>query len=475
MPVLSSVSEALARSVRRSWDGARVLLRGVDASSVTFCQWQLGQSEKLAAREFAGTSVAGWGLTRVSLILLGMPTFALALSITNVSALVPLLLRDITSSSTVTGSVVALEGVLALSLPLWLGFVSDRTRTRFGRRLPFLIAGAPLVALALVALPWMRTLGETVCAVAFFYLGYFTIYPPYRALYPDWVAPNEIGRSQGIQTLFREIGLLVGLGLYPVLFTWSRPLPFVVSATIVVTLFTAFVVRVCRLGPIERVSHPLSGRRFARSALELLRQQPGVLRVLLANALWEFALAGIKTFVLLYILVGIGRSPFAASLLMAFVACVSVVAAPIAGSLADRFGTVRVMRVALAVFALGLLLPSITSSLNVLIPAIPLIGFGGAVAMTLPYALLASRLPRQSHGLGAGLYESSRGIGALLGPLVTGMAIDLARPVFPSTQGYGVMWLVVSTALFTSIPLLPSPRASGALTASRHARTPSTQ
>jgi MFS family permease len=166
-------------------------------------------------------------------------------------------------------------------------------------------------------------------------------------------------------------------------------------------------------------------------------------------------MSGLKSFVLLYVVVGTGRSATVASTLMGIVAVVAVIAAPIAGRLGDRYGVVQVMRVALVVYAVGLLLPCFTSSLSVLIPAMPLIGFGGAVAMTLPYALLAGHLPNRSHGFGAGLFEFSRGVGAILGPVVTGASIDLLKPVFASTQGYAALWLVQSIALFISLPLLP--------------------
>jgi hypothetical protein len=59
----------------------------------------------------------------------------------------------------------------------------------------------------------------------------------------------------------------------------------------------------------------------------------------------------------------------------------------------------------------------------------------------------------------AGWFELSRGAGVIAGPIVTGAAIDLLRPLFESTEGYAAMWLVQALALLASFPLVPRPRA----------------
>src|SRR5262249_12125082 len=71
-------------------------------------------------------------------LLLGVPGFGLQLSLTLVSAYLPVLALRFTSSRAGIGALIGGEGVIALFIPLWIGGLSDRTLTRFGRRLPFL-------------------------------------------------------------------------------------------------------------------------------------------------------------------------------------------------------------------------------------------------------------------------------------------------------------------------------------------------
>ncbi|HTV23270.1 MAG TPA: MFS transporter [Polyangiaceae bacterium] len=387
------------------------------------------------------------GAAPVSSLLLAVPAFALAFAITTVSALVPLTLERQAASTLLIGMVVAGEGLIALLLPLWIGPLSDRTRSAWGGRLPYVALGSVLCASALLGLPFVASIAGIALAMLVFYAGYFTYYPAYRALYPELVPEARFARSQGVQSLLREVGLVLALTASPMLFALEAWLPFFVCALALLAISALFVLRLRSRVPHVPAGAPPSARPRLPPA--------SVRRVLLANALFEFALSGLKSFVVLFVVVGTGRTTAAASGLMAIVAVVAVVAAPLAGWLGDRFGPLRVTRAALVVYALGLFLPCITRSLWVLIPAMPLVGFGGTVVMTLSYTLVALAGPEQSPGASAGWYELSRGVGVIAGPIVTGAAIDVLRPLFESTQGYAAMWLVQALALLASLPLVP--------------------
>jgi biotin transporter BioY len=70
-------------------------------------------------------------------------------------------------------------------------------------------------------------------------------------------------------------------------------------------------------------------------------------------------------------------------------------------------------------------------------------------------------MPEAEHGALTGLYSLSRGLGVMLGPLLAGVAIGVARPLFASTDGYAVSWLVSGGAILLSVPLLRSLRRHG--------------
>ena len=89
-----------------------------------------------------------------------MPTLGFALAATTVTTYLPVVVADSAGSATAIGALIAVQGVLALFLPVVVGARSDRLRTRIGGRLPFVLAGVPVMALALVLLGLQDELGR---------------------------------------------------------------------------------------------------------------------------------------------------------------------------------------------------------------------------------------------------------------------------------------------------------------------------
>jgi predicted MFS family arabinose efflux permease len=298
-------------------------------------------------------------------------------------------------------------------------------------------------------------------ALAFF-IGYFTAYEPYRALYPDAVGEEVAGRAQSAQALWRGLGTgvaLLGGGL--LLSLWEGA-PFIAAACVFVVSMGVFGVVLWRRGVPDQPTGEASGVTEAACDLwRLVRDAPELQAFLVANGLWELSLAALKTFVVLYVTAGLGYSRVTAALIIGGVAGIVVIAALAAGKLADRYGALRVLQIALPVHGLGFLVPFLVTAPFVIAIAVPLIAVGGGVIMALPYAVLMPLMPADEHGAVTGFYSFSRGLGTWLGPLVAGVAITSLDGVFSSTQGYQAVWGVCSLAILLS--LLPLRRLRGAV------------
>jgi MFS family permease len=390
---------------------------------------------------------------RRAALLLGVPSFALALCLATLSTYLPVLARRFTSSTAIIGLLVGGEGLVAVLLPVFVGRLSDRTETRLGPRFPFLILTAPFAALALALLPFAHSLRVMAVEVLVFYVAYFTYFSPYRALYPDLVSEPASARAQGIQGVFNGAGLgcaLVGGGF--LLDLW-RPLPYLLAATVLLVA-TGIVLgglggRASKRSPPERNAPSPFAELWA-----LLKDNGELVRFVVGNALLTLGLGGLKSFVVLWLTDGLGKSMTFTAGAMTVVAVGTVVGALISGKLGDRYGPGRVLSLALCVFGVGLAVGTFSTSVPVLGVAFPFIALSGGAAVALPYALLLQLTPSEKHGIVAGLFDASSGIGTLLGPTLTGFSIELLRPLFPASHGYAAMWPVLSLSVIGSTVIL---------------------
>jgi MFS family permease len=392
-----------------------------------------------------------------TLALLGMPTAALALAITVVTTYVPVAASEFLDSTIIIGGLIAIEGLLALWLPLVVGSWSDRLTSPIGGRLPFLLVATPFAAVSLAVTGLVGTLWLLAVVVTIFFVAYFIAYEPYRALYPDLIDDDIAARAQSTQAIWRGTGTgvaLIGGGL---LIAWGTAAPFLGGAVLFLVamgLFLSVALPRARRARQSRSSDRENVREEASDLRGVLRGHPELRAYLVANALWEASLGALKTFVFLYITTGLGQSEAASAGIVGGVALLVLPAAIISGKLADRYGRLRAMAWVLPLYGLGQLVPAFTQSIAVLVPIMIIVGFGGGLVMTLPYALLQPLMPPGRHGVLTGFYSLSRGIGTALGPLLAGIAIQVLADPFDSTEGYAAMWLVCGGTILLSVPAL---------------------
>ncbi len=162
-------------------------------------------------------------------------TFLIGLAFLSISAfwqmydnIIPLILQNTFGiGETVTGAIMAVDNVLALFLLPVFGALSDKTDTRFGKRMPFIAGGTALAVFFLMLLPAAdreENLALFVIALFALLLSMGLYRSPAVALMPD-LTPNKLrskgnavinlmGAVGGVYTLIM-IKLLVGKGDRP--------------------------------------------------------------------------------------------------------------------------------------------------------------------------------------------------------------------------------------------------------------------
>lgn len=86
-----------------------------------------------------------------------------------------------------------LGGATAVAANLLFGALSDRTRSRFGRRRPWILTGVAMVAVSLTLLALARTPSHFVLSVILFQIAVNALYAPLMAVVPDLVPDAQKG------------------------------------------------------------------------------------------------------------------------------------------------------------------------------------------------------------------------------------------------------------------------------------------
>jgi MFS family permease len=115
------------------------------------------------------------------------------------------------ASALLIGHVTAAGNLFALLAPILAGWLSDRTRTRWGRRRPWLLAGTAvnLVGLAVLALagtPLVLAIAYMIVQLSFNLAG-----GAYAAVIPDVVPAEDRGRASGMLGMMNVVGSVIGL------------------------------------------------------------------------------------------------------------------------------------------------------------------------------------------------------------------------------------------------------------------------
>ena len=179
------------------------------------------------------TFILGFGFFGISII---WPLF---------NSLIPPMLEDLGLAATVIGFIMTWDNIINIFLQPYVGSRSDRTHTRFGRRKPWLMLGAPLAAFFFILVPFVRENFVLIAlAILGTNLGMALFRSPTVAYLGDLFKPGERSKANGVINLMGGVGGALALFFGGALYKIGVPLPFIVGAgvmLIAIGIVVAFV------------------------------------------------------------------------------------------------------------------------------------------------------------------------------------------------------------------------------------------
>ncbi|MDQ6774180.1 MAG: MFS transporter [Candidatus Dormibacteraeota bacterium] len=113
----------------------------------------------------------------------------------------------------VVGRATAAGGALSVLVPLGAGFLSDRTRSRWGRRTPWIVGGAVTEVTGLVALALAGSVPMLILAYLLLQIGNNCAGAAFAGIVPDVVPAAERGRASGLLNSATAVGTVACLAI----------------------------------------------------------------------------------------------------------------------------------------------------------------------------------------------------------------------------------------------------------------------
>src|SRR6266498_2529660 len=299
------------------------------------------------------------------------------------------------------GFFMTLDNIAALFIQPPVGAWSDRLRTPMGRRLPFILIGAPVTALAFGFIPIASMLPLFVACTSTLLLSAALWRTPVVALMPDITPSEKRSQANGIINFMGGIGTIVALQTGGMLYKLSPAFPFwlgsvlVISAALIVFLFIKEPQDY--LESNKRTRNPMDEQQpsMIESLQEVLNdEEKSGTRILFAIFFWFIGYSAVETFFTLYAQEHLGINAGDGATLLSIFPLFFVLFAIPSGIMAARIGRRVTISIGLiivtAVLALLYILPA-TKLLNPISP-LPLVGIplteGGPRMLTMAVMML---------------------------------------------------------------------------------------
>jgi len=398
--------------------------------------------------------------------LLGLGFFGVSVIWSVYNAFVPIFLADrFLVAAGFIGFFMTLDNIAALLIQPAVGAWSDRLRTPLGRRIPFIIIGAPLAALAFILLPVSKSLILFFLAATLLLLSMAVWRTPVVALMPDITPSKHRSQANGIINFMGGIGAIIAFLGGSALYKMNPNYPFLLGSGLVA--ISALLVFLFIKEPKVMTEKAEETPTLKESINFILHDSDkSALRILFAIFFWFIAYNGIEAFFTLYARNHLGMAEADGARLLGQLSLFFVLFSLPSGYIGAAFGRRRTIMTGIilmaACVALMYFLPA--STLATLITKLPVLGevpIVGIILMAagISWALInINSLPMvvdmtESSRIGTytGLYYLFSTLAAILGPIMYGLIIQFSGNLFSLVMLVSPLFLMMALASIAGV------------------------
>jgi len=332
-----------------------------------------------------------------------------------------------------------IDNYFALFLQPWIGNLSDKTNTRFGKRMPFMIFGMPLAAVFVILIPLHTSFITLILFMMLMNLSMSVYRSPTVALMPDITPDNQRTKANGIINFMGGFGGILAFGGGSILYGANPKFPFIAAAMI--TLISLFILlRFIKEKRDVLVTVPAEKQPKINLKNELDRT---TVLLLIAIFFWFVSYQGVEALFTLYGKHYLGLKESVSAFSLTFFSLFFVLFAIPSGWLGNRYGKRKI--IISGVIGLFLVFAAIPLAKTVLLLRL-LLALGGmcwALININSYPFVVSIGSETSIGTRTGLYYLVSSLAAIASPPLLGLIID--------HFGYGSLFIYASCGMLIAL------------------------
>ena len=400
------------------------------------------------------------------IFLLGFGFFGVSVIWATYNAFVPIFLQEkFGLQPALIGFFMTLDNIAALFIQPYAGAWSDRLRTPIGRRMPFILIGAPIGAIAFGFIPLAAILPLFVACTTTLLLSMALWRTPVVALMPDITPSPKRSQANGIINLMGGVGSIIAFLGGASLYELNPAFPFWLGSGLVI-LAAILVFLFIREPKMPDISSEESPSIIASLRTIIADPDRSALRVLLAILFWFVAYNAVEAFFTLYAVNHLNMTEADGTRLLGQLSLLFVIFALPAGFLGSRIGrrvTISIGIVIMTVCMLGMYILPVTTLTTVLtkLPVLGQVPIVGVILMvagiswacininSLPMVVDMTTAARL--GTYTGLYYLFSTFAAIAGPNINGWVIQLSGNNYSTTMLAAPIFMVLALLMMIGV------------------------
>ena len=331
----------------------------------------------------------------------------------------------------------------AIDNPVY-GFLSDRTRTKWGRRRPWLIIGAPLLVLCFILFYNVPSFVESEKGMLFIHMLLMYILTGtldslvnanYGALFPElFQSDSERAKTNGIRQICQLFAMAISIALTPMITEkiGYRKTSLIYGILAVAVMMYSFI------GCKESTNYEeLEKPRLLDSIIALIKN-PHFWIFGFAGAFYSAAFALISQALPFYVKYNLGLGGSSTTIMLGIVLGVAVIGIVIWSRISKKVAVMKIWRTGFIIMAIGFIPLYFAKTLPVAVVIAGIMGFGIAACLTTMDCIGAKIVDDDYQRNGVkreGIINSLMGVMNRLNGLYTSLAFYIASSCFGFVNG----------------------------------------